>query len=385
MSKTPVAWFQLIYQKSRLMVAIAGISFATLLIFTQLGLLAALYRSGTAMHRRIKGDLVMLEPATETYIIPGLFPRRRLYQALSFEGVESVSPIRFALQSTTNVATGRSRVTAMFGINPANVPFNIPDWEHYRPIVQLEDVILFDSKSRPEYGIDVANFDPDSPFNHLEVGGRRGKVDAVVDFIGVSFGSPGAIIVNDITFQNFAPNRDPEKLELGIITLDEDADPQQIRQTLEATLPQDIKILTIEEFIALEEHYWATSTAIGFIFSMGVVVGFLVGVIVVYQILYAEISDHVSDYAVMKARGYGQSYFIMMILQEALILSVMGYLPGYVFSLGLYRLVKTGTQLPIAMTVARSLWVLGLTFLMCFLSGGLAARKLKDVDPADLL
>lgn len=367
------------------MVAIAGIAFATILVFTQLGLLAALYLSATAMHRRLKGDLVMLEPETETYIVPGLFPRRRLYQALGFEGVKSVSPIRFALQSTTNVQSGRSRVTAMFGISPANVPFNIPNWDSYRPIVQLEDVILFDSKSRPEYGINVDNFDPASPSNHLEVGGRRGKVDAVVDFIGVSFGSPGAIIVNDTTFQNFAPTRDPEKLELGVITLEEGADIQQVQKTLEETLPRDIKILTIEEFIALEEHHWGTSTAIGFIFSMGVVVGFLVGIIVVYQILYAEISDHVSDYAVMKARGYGQSYFIGMILQEALILSVLGYLPGYVCSLGLYHLARAGTRLPIVMTVTRALWVLSLTFLMCFFSGGLAAWKLKDVDPADLL
>ena len=60
------------------MVAIAGIAFATILVFTQLGLLAALYLSATAMHRRLKGDLVMREPETETYIVPGLFPRRRL-------------------------------------------------------------------------------------------------------------------------------------------------------------------------------------------------------------------------------------------------------------------------------------------------------------------
>ena len=142
--------------------------------------------------------------------------------------------------------------------------------------------------------------------------------------------------------------------------------------------------MTLEQFIDFEKDYWAGSTPIGFIFTLGIVIGFLVGLVIVYQILYADISDHLPEYATLKAMGFTDNYFLGVVLQESLILALLGFIPGVVISLGLYSLAQGATMLPIVMTVQRAITVLILTITMCTLSGAIAIRKLRAADPAEI-
>jgi putative ABC transport system permease protein len=112
--------------------------------------------------------------------------------------------------------------------------------------------------------------------------------------------------------------------------------------------------------------------------------GFVVGTVIVYQILYSEVSDHLAEYATLKAMGYTQTYLLIVVFQEALILATIGYIPGFTFGMILYTMARNATLLPILMTTSRALMVLTLTILMCFISGGIAVRKLRSADPADI-
>jgi putative ABC transport system permease protein len=91
-----------------------------------------------------------------------------------------------------------------------------------------------------------------------------------------------------------------------------------------------------------------------------------------------------AEYATLKAMGYTDFYLLGIVLQEALILAVLGYLPGFALSWGLYGLAQKATLLPIVMTVFRAYGVLGLTILMCFIGSALAVLKLRTADPADI-
>ena len=117
---------------------------------------------------------------------------------------------------------------------------------------------------------------------------------------------------------------------------------------------------------------------------MGIPVGFLVGVVIVYQILDNEVSDHLPDYAVLKARGYKHRDFLGILFQEALLLAILGYIPGFAISLGLYDVTKDPTALPIHMTFQRASLVLLFTIMMCFMSVAISMRKLREADPAEL-
>lgn len=157
-----------------------------------------------------------------------------------------------------------------------------------------------------------------------------------------------------------------------------------MRSQLATGLPNDVKVLTLEDFAAIEKNYWTNVTGIGFIFDLGVGVGFIVGIVIVYQILYSEVSDHLPEYATLKAMGYSDRYLLGVLTQEALLLGILGYIPGFILSFGLYQVVYAATLLPIAMTLERAGSVLVLTIIMCSVSGAIAMLKLCSADPADV-
>jgi len=143
-------------------------------------------------------------------------------------------------------------------------------------------------------------------------------------------------------------------------------------------------VLTKQELADKEVNYWKLNSSVGFIFSIGVLVGFVVGSIIVYQILYGDVMDSLPQYATLKAMGYRDPFVIAIVIQQSAILAVVGFIPGVLLSCGLYALLASVTKLTVLMTLNRALLVLILTFVMCVGSGTLATRKLVQLDPADV-
>lgn len=201
---------------------------------------------------------------------------------------------------------------------------------------------------------------------------------------GSSFAADGNVITSDSTFLQIFPQRQSDRIEVGLIDLKPGVDPVQVQSQIAAMLPKDVKVLTPEEFAKNEKQYWANGSGIGFVFGLGVIVGFIVGIVIVYQILYSDVSQHLPQYATLKAMGYSDRYLLGILLQEALLLALLGYLPGLLLSWGLYQLAYSATLLPIAMKLERAISVLILTIVMCSVSGVFAMKRLRSADPADV-
>lgn len=380
--KTPVAWLQLIKEKTRLLVAIAGIAFADMLILMQLGLQDALYDGVTQTQRLLKADLVLINPQFQTLFSVQSFPRERLYQALSADGVARVSSIYIASGEWKNPDTRQNRAILIWGVDPEVPSFAVPEIEQNLPQLKQLNQVLFDRASRPEYGLIADSVQ------------KQGKIDAEVNqqvirvvglfSMGATFAADGNVITSDSTFLKLFPQRQPEEIEVGLIQLQPGTNPEVVKIQLAAILGQNVKVLTPEEFAAVEKYYWESQGAIGFIFGLGVTVGFIVGIVIVYQILYTDIANHLPEYATLKAIGYGDRYLFIVVLQESLILAVLGYIPGFLLSMGLYQLAYAATLMPIGMKLERAIFVLIMTFVMCSASGAIAMQKLRSADPADV-
>ena len=191
-------------------------------------------------------------------------------------------------------------------------------------------MVLYDRSSRKEYGPIVSEFEQGNDVR-AEVRRKLVKVGGLFT-LGASFGSDGNLITSDNNFLRIFVNRQPGLIDIGLVKLKPGANPDIVAQQLRSYLDKDVKVLTKQEFIDFERNFWASSTAIGFIFTLGTIMGFIVGTVIVYQILYTEVSDHLVEYATLKAIGYSHNYFLVVILQEALILAVLGYLPGVAFA-----------------------------------------------------
>jgi putative ABC transport system permease protein len=249
-------------------------------------------------------------------------------------------------------------------------------------VIQLRDTLLFDRKSRPEFGPIADDFLAGREIVS-EVNDRKIEIGGLFA-MGTSFGIDGALVTSDVNFLRLFPNRPRGAINVGLVRLREGADVEQARGLIDDTLPPDVLVLTKQQFVARERAYWGATTPIGYVFAFGATVGLLVGAIIVYQILFADVRDHLVEYATLKAMGYSNLYLSGVVLQQALILGLLGFLPGFAASLWLYDLASTATRLPVDMTTARALGTLGVIVAMCCLSGLAAVRVVWRADPAEV-
>jgi putative ABC transport system permease protein len=381
--KIPLAWLQLSHEKIRLLVAIAGISFADILMFMQLGFRDALFDSAVKFHTNVNGDVFLVSPQSTALIAMKSFPRRRLYQSLAFKDVESVTPIYLGFGIWKNPIEKNTRQIMVVGFNPADKQlFQLPGISENIAKMQLPDTYLFDEKSREQFG-DIPKIFNSGQKVQTEIDGRKIEVGGLFT-LGASFGADGNLMTSDTNFARLFKQRDRGLIDVGVIKLKPGADVKAAVAEIDAYLPSDVKVMSKEQFIEFEKSYWQSGTSIGFIFTLGTIMGFIVGIVIVYQILYTDVADHLSEYATLKAMGYTDFYLLTVVFQEAIILSIVGFFPGMLAAVGLYAMTRNATSLPLLMTVARATTVLILTMIMCTISGAIAVRKLRAADPADM-
>jgi putative ABC transport system permease protein len=378
----PLAWLQLTREKRRFLAALAGIAFAVVLMLMQLGFQDALLSSVILFHSRLVGDLVLINPQYQNIISPKSFTERRLYQVLGSGAVESVEPVYVAVAPFKNPFDGSERNIFLIGFNPRSAVLTAAGVAENVTKIRNEGQILFDSIRRPEFGPVAETFIENGPVI-AEVAGKR--LDIVGLFqLGTSFAADGNLVMSDETFLRVNADRQRGIINIGLIRLKPGADRETVKTRIAGILPPDVRVLTREEFADLEMTYWTTNTPIGFVFQLGVLMGIFVGCIIVYQILYSDVTDHLPEYATLKAMGYRDRFLFKVVMQESLILSILGFLPGVVISHFVYLLSRNATLLPLELTVQRAVAVYFLTLFMCALSATLAARRLNAADPAEI-
>ena len=385
MAKIPLAWAQLTREKMRLVIALAGIGFADLLMFMQFGFRDALFESSISFHSKLKGEIFILNSQSTALIAMKSFPQRRLYQALSFNGVTAISPVYlgFGLWKNPDPNQRNTRQLMVIGFDPTHPILDLPEIQNNLHKIQISDVVLFDQASRPEFGPVVEYFKQGKSVE-TEVDNRRVRVEGLFT-LGASFGADGNLVTSDLNFLRiFGTRRTRGLIDIGVVKLEPGTDVKAVIDKMTATFPKDVIILSKEEFADFEKKYWQESTSIGFIFTLGAAMGFIVGIVIVYQILYTDVTDHLPEYATLKAMGYKDIYFLGLVFQEALILAILGYLPGLGVSVVLYSLGRSATSLPMYMNLTKVITVFVMTVIMCSVSGAIAVRKLQAADPADI-
>jgi putative ABC transport system permease protein len=377
-----LAWLQLRWQPGRLAIAIAGVAFAVLLMVMQLGFRDALFRSALNVPNRIDADLVLVDPRYGYIALPGTVPRARLIQTLAYPEVASVSPLYISPVDWRNPETGRTRRILAVGVDPVRGGFDVGPSTASIDRLRHPDAVLFDARGRREFGPVTALFARDGPVT-TEVNRHRVTVEGLFR-MGSSFGIDGTIVASDDTFLRFTPQRFAGAPSIGLVRLARGADPAAVRARLARDLPSDVDVLTMDDLAAREVAYWAASTPIGYVFTFGAIMGIVVGAIIVYQILFADIADHLAEYATLKAMGYAGRYLAGMVLAEAIVLAVLGFLPGTLLSTWFSSLTAAATGLPMRVSPDGAALVLGFTVTMCCVSGMLAMRKLRRADPASV-
>ena len=241
--------------------------------------------------------------------------------------------------------------------------------------------ILYDELSRKEFGPikqDYANSSPLLAF----VNNQRVRISGLIR-LGTSFSYDASFLTSLATFETLSDNPS-NTIEIGLIKIASDVDPEEFLAAVRGDLPPDIQVYTLEGFLQFEKGYWDRSKPIGFVFGFNALLGFFVGMLILYQILYTDVSSHLSDFSTMLALAFSYRRIRFIVFQESLILTVIGYPIGVIVSILLFALITTATGLPVQMSADRALICLALILLMSTCSAFLAMRKLDDANPIEV-
>ncbi len=382
--KTPLAWVQLVHEKSRFLAALAGIAFADLLMFMQLGFQLSIYYSQSEIHRRIKGDIVLISAKTVSLQSMKSFSWRRLYQASSIEQVASVKPLYLStIPDWKDPETGRSRIMLVVGFDPEQPVLDLPEINQYLEALKAPDVFLFDHVSRGDFVEKVAAKIETEKSVITEAGGRQINLIGLFT-LGAMPVADGNLITSDLNFVRLFRGRKLSEIDVGVISLKPGADSAQVINQLKTILPKDVRVLSKEDYIEFEKSYIVNSTDIGQIFNIGIIMGAIIGSVIVYQVLYSQISENLAEYATLKAMGYHDSFLLAVIGRQALFLAILGYIPGFCLALVFYDVTSNIIKVTIFMTFPSAVLVFCLSVLICGVSAFISARKLRLADPADI-
>lgn len=395
----------LIHRRERTLTAVAGIAFAAILIFLEMGFLGGVDRTATLLFDRLQFDLLITSSEYEDLSRTATFPDQRLAQVRAAEGVVAVVPLSMGfaewrmpqrhgwlrhssggeIMSIAVLAAPPEYLARAFRIGPDGV-FSTPvEAEEAAHLLTRQNTFLFDRRSKTEYGSAEYWLEQSrrrNPQDPVLINGRSAVIAGTFS-LGTGFSWNALLLTSESTFREFLPQ--PQNgVHFGLIQLSAGTQPAVVQQQLQARLPPDVRIWTREDITASERNYWVRLTSVGQFLVVAVVLVVIVGVVFVYQMMAADIRSMLPEYATIKALGHTPGFATAMVLAQASLLAGLGFLPGWGMAVFFYSLARTYGGIPAEMTPLIVTAVAGLTVGMCLLSAVLALRKVHTADPADL-
>jgi putative ABC transport system permease protein len=359
-------------------VSTAAVAFAVVIMFMELGFLNGLYDSQTGALACFRADLVMVSRALHIFNTHEMFSRTRLQQAAGFDGVKGVYPVYVedSFSYLRNPATGIRNIIRVIAFDPGDPVFQSRGLNLLVDRLHTPLTILFDEKSRPFLGALKGGMT-------TELADRLVNVAGTFD-LGPDYYYDGNVLASADTLFTLFPNQHRSDVFIGLIQLENRASPDIVLREMRARMGPDVEVMRKSDIVAREKAKWQKSTPAGYVFTMGVAVGFVIGVFICYQILYTDISNHLPQLATLKALGYQNRDLVRLVLTQAALLGMLGFFPAVVMTFGLYSTLTAITGIVTKLTVARVALVFILTLGMCFVAGLLAVRRAIAVDPAEL-
>ncbi len=385
--RTPLAWKNLVADPRRLGLASAGVAFAAILMFTENGFRNALLDSPVQWLKLVDADLIAISRARTSLQLEQRFPHDLLRRAAGDPEVTVTTPLYIErTQSLVRVEDSRQRPIRVIAMRDE------PRWLTTRKLRETMSLLrpprtaAVDSQTRRPFGFALDDFQR-LEAQSIELAGQGVRIVETVP-IGVDFANEGTLLMSAANFADYFPSRNQgqplEVVDLGLIQLQPGTSPERVAARLTAMAPGIWVVKTRAGLVKQETYFWSQQTPVGIIFTIGAMMGFAVGVIICYQILFTSIQDSMPEFATLKAMGYPNRYFVMLVVRQSMYLSLFGFAIALIVSLGLFRVLESLAELPMLITVPRALLVLGLTTTMCLISGLLAMRKLLRADPASL-
>ena len=385
--RVPLAWKNLTHSLPKLAVALSGVAFAVVLMFMQTGFRNALFDSTVQPIEELNADIIIVSNARYSLSRSSRFPLDQLLAARAVEGVASVHPLYIEmLAAVFRTGNRRGRPIRVLGIDTHRSPLRNREVQQQLSKLRQPQAALMDRRTKPVFGLSWKLAEK-GVVQTGELANQQISIVGAFD-LAADFANEGTLVISKENFADYFPTRAGGRplsiVDVGLVNVAPGADVAAVRRALLEQMPSELSVFTREAFRTREIQFWAQSTPIGIIFGIGTIMGFVVGVIMCYQVIYTDISDHMAEFATLKAMGYPPKFFANLVITQSVYLSLIGFIPGFLLSWLLFAVIASSTGLLMQMTLLRALLILLLTLAMCVISGGIALRRLLTADPASL-
>lgn len=362
----------LLHDRVRLAVTLIGILFSIVLVAVQLGLYLGSSRMITANIARSNADLIITTYGAKSFEDGGLLlTDRERHQALATPGVRSVVPLVVAFAEWRKPEGGSSRVV-LVGADADDqglVPWSLV--EGTVEDIKSPDAIAVDRSYLNELGVHGVG-------DTAQVAEGRVKIRALTDGIRSFTQSPYAYTTLNRARQLLGVPEDRSTFLL--VKLAPGANVESVKSDLAKRL-DSADVLTKDEFESRSLTQWLFRTGAGLALIGGAILGSLVGTVIVAQTLYSSTKDHIHEFATLRALGSSKSYIHKVILAQAGLSALIGYVLGMAIAL-LILYASKNSSLPLVMTPGLAFWLFALTLFMCAISALSAIVKVTKIDPA---
>ncbi|SFV36911.1 ABC transporter permease [Hyphomicrobium facile] len=362
----------LLHDRVRLAVTLIGILFSIVLVAVQLGLYLGSSRMITANIARSNADLIVTTFGAKSFEDGGLLlGDRERHQALATPGVESVVPLVVAFAEWRKPEGGSSRVV-LVGADADDQ--GLLPWGLIQGTVEdikAPDAIAVDSTYLSELGVNGIG-------DTAQAAGGRVKIRALTEGIRSFTQSPYAYTTLNRARQLLGA--DDDKSTFLLVKLAPGANITEVQNDLAKRL-DSADVLTKDEFESRSLKQWLFRTGAGLALIGGAILGSLVGTVIVAQTLYSSTKDHIHEFATLRALGSSRGYIYKVILAQAGLSAIMGYVLGMIIALIILYLSRN-SSLPLVMTPGLAFWLFALTLFMCAISALSAIVKVTKIDPA---
>lgn len=378
-----LAWSNTSDDWRRLMVRCTGITFAVVLMFMQTGFRNALFDSNVRIAEETNADII-IRTRTRFMLSSGqVMPMSKLAEARNVVGVADVQPVYFENVVSRLRKYGKpSRRLRVISFDVRCPVFDNLGIRRFADELDAPYTAIADKKSKTMFEFDEVTCEAGA-YEYGELFNQRIRIVGCFQ-LGIDFSNDGNLFMTSENFFRYFKHRTPEKVDYGLIQVQPGANVTEVATRLQKELGPHVIVNTKLQFLQSERNFWGKATPIGLIFMFGTIIGFVVGLIICYQVLATDIGDRMGEFATLKAMGYPTAFFASVVVMQALFMSIISLIPGAMITLGIFQIVNSTSGLIMFLDFERASLVLVLTIVMCVVSGIIALQKLLSSDPANL-
>jgi putative ABC transport system permease protein len=366
-----IAFRNLFHDRVRLAVTLVGILFSIVLVAVQLGLYLGARAMIIAMIERADADLWVMAYGTKDFEEAQSIKVRERYAALSTPGVARAVGLITSFADWRKPSGGTTLVVVV-GTDVEDgglVPWNVVAGDASG--LGARDAVIIDKSYLPELGVSGVD-------DTAQVGASRVRVAGLTD--GVRSFTVSPYVFTTLDRARALADVPADDITYVLVKLAPGADAERVRAAIRDKVPNS-EVLTKAEFRDRSLNHWLFATGAGVALIGGAILGLIVGTVIVAQTLYSSTKDHLDEFATLRALGSSSGYIHKIILAQAGLSAVLGYMLG--MSIALVIVYLSGeTALPIVMSPELAAVLLALTVAMCGISAVSAIGKVMRIDPA---